>query len=196
MDKPTNATPETDILQLAAAKDEEWRPVHGFPGYEVSNMGKVRSYLRGAVNKMRPIPHLLTPHKRSHGIPYLKVSLTHNRRCYSLAVHRLVLQGFVGPCPPGMVACHNDGVPTNNRLDNLRWDTPRSNVIDDARRHGVCSAGLQGEACQFHKLSTTQVLAIRRKRSGGVHIKVLARRYGVTERTISSITRRETWRHI
>ena len=34
------------------------------------------------------------------------------------SVGRLVLEVFVGPCPPGMEACHNDGDPHNNWLDN------------------------------------------------------------------------------
>lgn len=45
-------------------------------------------------------------------------------------LHRLILEAWKGPCPSGLVGCHNDGNPNNNHIDNLRWDTRSSNVID------------------------------------------------------------------
>lgn len=53
----------------------------------------------------------------------------------SAAVHRMVLEAFVGPCPDGMQGCHWNGEPADNRVENLRWDTPRSNMADKLR-HG------------------------------------------------------------
>ena len=35
-------------------------------------------------------------------------------------VHRLVLEAFVGPNPPGLECCHNNGDPSDNRVENLR----------------------------------------------------------------------------
>lgn len=53
-------------------------------------------------------------------------------------VHRTILEAFVGPCPEGMECCHADGDPSNNKLENLRWDTRISN-IRDSMRHGTHS---------------------------------------------------------
>lgn len=50
-------------------------------------------------------------------------------------VHALVLEAFIGPRPSGMVCCHNDGDPLNNSVDNLRWDTQASNILDIVK-HG------------------------------------------------------------
>ena len=47
-----------------------------------------------------------------------------------------MLEAFVGPCPKGMVCCHNDGDPTNNRPGNLRWDSYAAN-FRDAMVHGT-----------------------------------------------------------
>jgi hypothetical protein len=47
----------------------------------------------------------------------------------------LVLEAFVGPRPPGMDCCHDDGDSTNDALSNLRWDTKRANQADTLR-HG------------------------------------------------------------
>ncbi|OKH70800.1 hypothetical protein EB72_24710 [Mycobacterium sp. SWH-M1] len=48
-------------------------------------------------------------------------------------VHRMVLEAFHGPCPPGMVAAHWDDDPRNNAIGNLRWATPSENAYDAVR---------------------------------------------------------------
>jgi hypothetical protein len=48
-------------------------------------------------------------------------------------VHHLVLEAFVGPQPPGAEGCHWNDDPTDNRLENLRWDTRSANQFDSVR---------------------------------------------------------------
>ena len=45
-------------------------------------------------------------------------------------VHRVLMQSFVGECPPNMEVCHNDGDSTNNCVCNLRYDTHSNNYMD------------------------------------------------------------------
>ena len=45
-------------------------------------------------------------------------------------VHSLVMEAFVGPCPPGRLVCHEDGNFWNCHLENLRYDTSVSNRKD------------------------------------------------------------------
>jgi hypothetical protein len=66
---------------------------------------------------------------------HLGVTLKRKDQEITMAVHRLVMLAFVGPCPDGLNVCHNDGVATNNVLGNLRYDTPSSNSQDRVR-HG------------------------------------------------------------
>lgn len=72
-------------------------------------------------------------------------------------VARIVLEAFRGPCPDGMECCHGDRNPRNNRIDNLRWDTPLANAAD-RERHGTKA---YGERSGNAKLTTEQVLDIR-----------------------------------
>lgn len=120
-------------------KREEWRPVPGYEGYyEVSSLGRVKSL-------EREIPHptsgvIRIKEKIRTAIPekqfgYLYLSLHKGGERERFAVHYLVLRAFVGPRPEGMQACHNDGNNTNNRVENLRWGTPKENVAD-IKRHG------------------------------------------------------------
>ena len=113
---------------------EIWKPVLGFEGiYEVSNHGRVKTVATQRIRKP----------SRCNSYGHLGVSLTRDGKVYSRRVHCLVLESFVGPRPSGAQACHApDPDPTNNRLDNLRWDTPRGNALDRKPR-SECRAGHQ-----------------------------------------------------
>jgi hypothetical protein len=108
---------------------EEWRPVPSFPGYEVSNRGRVRSLKhRWGV---RNTPKILSVRIRPDGRSDVKVCLN-GKECRPL-VHRLVLEAFVGPCPAGLECLHIDGNPQNFSPDNLRWGTRSENMYDQTR---------------------------------------------------------------
>lgn len=125
------------------ATPEEWRPVVGWEGlYEVSDQGRVRSLDRivhrdsvGGLPIRGRVLRQAQCRSRKYGLIRLTVNLSVNQRKRTSPVHRLVLEAFVGPRPPGQHGCHHDGDPTNNHLSNLRWDTPKSNTADMVR-HG------------------------------------------------------------
>lgn len=102
-------------------------------GYRFGDDGSIWSR-RCNSGKFRPTWKRLKPALARNGRH--NISLRVGDRYSTFQVHRLILEAFVGPCPAGMEACHNDGNPINNRLDNLRWDTHISNMQDMAR-HGT-----------------------------------------------------------
>jgi hypothetical protein len=117
--------------------DEEWRPIPDWPGYEASSLGRVRSLTRS-------IPHIngstrviqgrvLRPVPDRRG--YLRVNVHASGTYRTRYVHVLVLEAFVGRCPPGLEGCHGDGDHLNNTPGNLRWDTYEANRADMVR-HG------------------------------------------------------------
>ena len=168
---------------------DEWRQVDGFPGYEVSITGRVRSFLPG-----RPV-RLLKP-TRGHRLKYRVVFArnVHGEKV-CLYVHRLVLLAFRGDPPAGHVTRHLDGDAENNRLDNLLWGTMQENS-DDMKRHGRArSGGLRGNDHPMAKLTDAEVVEIRRAYPAR-SLKQLARAYGVCKSTIGWIVKRGTWRHL
>lgn len=124
---------------------EAWAPVADFPGYEVSNDGRVRS--RGVV--------ILKPWLNRRG--YLVVKLARDQRKHSRTVHRLVLAAFVGP-GDGLDACHGNGDRTDNRLANLRYGT-RSDNIRDQVEHGTHANAAKTHCLNGHPLTPENTYA-------------------------------------
>ena len=119
---------------------EEWKPVVGYEGYyEVSNLGRVRSVSRIIPrNKNRPNHHE-TGDRYMNGIilcqeeqkpplgNYLRVRVSVAHKPKNLRVHRLVAKAFI-PNPNNYPDVnHIDNDPTNNRVENLEWTTPKLN---------------------------------------------------------------------
>lgn len=110
---------------------EQWRPIPSSPGYEASDHGNIRSVDRtitdalGRVRRLKGQTLRPGPHPTGH----LTVAIGRKSRW----VHQLVLEAFVGPRPDGMVTCHWNDNPADNRLSNLRWDYQSANSQDMIR---------------------------------------------------------------
>ena len=86
-----------------------------------------------------------------------------------------------------MLAAHNDGNPTNNVVENLRWATPSENTRDRFK-HGT---GMAGEQNVKAVLTWHDVLKIRASKKA---VPALAAEFGVSRTTISNIRLGKTWR--
>lgn len=130
---------------------ELWKPIVGYEGlYEVSNKGRVKSLGRPAPSKMTSAlyqyqPRVMRPTLDEQGRPRVQLSAgDHQRRM--VFVHKLVLTAFVGPRPAGLMCCHYNDDSTDNRLANLRWDTPEANYRDAVRNGKLPGARYTGRA--------------------------------------------------
>lgn len=117
---------------------ERWRPVVGYEhGYQVSDLGRVRSIPR--VTSRSTLPGgPISPARTGTRRSYLFVHLYGDGTSEQKYVHRLVLEAFVGPCPPGLETRHLNGDSFDNRLSNLRWGTRAENAADRIR-HGTAT---------------------------------------------------------
>lgn len=102
---------------IVSKRAEEWRSIPDLPGYEVSNLGRVRSLRRAEPVIMRLIDDS----------GYKKVGLVIGRRTRQFFVHRLVYLAFIGPIQPGMWINHVDTKPGNNSPHNLEQLPPGLN---------------------------------------------------------------------
>lgn len=182
--------------------EEEWRSIREWVGvYEVSSRGRIRSLDRvvyavngahGAFGPRRLKGKILRPGVSKNGYPLVSFTAPGGRRAYC-HVHRLVAEAFLGDCPTGQEVCHNNRDRTDNRLENLRYDT-RSGNAQDRHLHGTFPS-VQGERCGSAKLNDHAVRTIRALK-GKVSQRVLGELYGVSHTVIGYAQRRVWWRHV
>jgi hypothetical protein len=170
----------------AVARDA--RPVPGHDGYCASPDGRLFTQWRGGSHRKRT-----GIWRRLYGATHVKSGAIHasinNTRTY---LGRIILLTFVGPAPPGTECCHGDGDPSNNCIDNLRWDTRQGNV-NDAKRHGTTP---RGERSGRSLLTDTKVVEIRQLASEGWTQLLLAARFKVSRPAISCVLSGKTWTHV
>jgi hypothetical protein len=101
-------------------------------GYEVSNLGRVRSYKNRygyGKRKLLPTPTIINGRLDQAG--YVQYMISDKRGVRrNLRGHVMVAFAFLGRRKKGMHICHYDDIKTNNRLDNLRYDTVSNNRKD------------------------------------------------------------------
>ena len=164
---------------------ETWRPIPDFPGYDVSDQGRVRSYyqrVKGGIGRQRLAAEpqrILNPSLRGG---YFTVSLYGNNTKTTVKIHQLVMQVFVGPCPEGMEVCHGDGNPQKNHLGNLRYDTHQANMQEAE------TTGLPKGCISMRRFFTDEeALEIRHARAAGRTLAALAQERKVSITTISTL---------
>lgn len=167
---------------------EVWKNVPGYEGlYQVSNLGRVKSLEKKYINSLgrtvirKECLLSLKPTKRNR----VKVVLSKEKSKKYIDVHILVALAFIGERPKGYDVCHKDGNPSNNNVNNLRYDTRSENIIDNYRYGSKHSSG---------KLSIDDVLEIRKlHRENNISCAKLARSYNVGRTTVSKIVNRKSY---
>lgn len=173
-------------------------PIPNYGGfYKISDDGVVYSI-------HRPKEKLVRPYKVHGG--YLMIRLCKNGIHQRFLVHRLVLEAFIGPCPPNCEAAHLNGISDDNRKDNLIWTTKKENFLHrdihgttaKGDRHGMrINKGLvAGERNGRAKLTKSDIIQIRKLAQLGFTHKEISKNFGVKEPTIWKIVNLKGWRHI
>ena len=173
---------------------EVWRSVEGYGDfYEVSNLGRVRSY-HGNHQPRRDEPHVLKPGSTVRG--YLFVLLRDgDGGGRSEFVHRLVAGAFIGKpssTQESPTVNHKDLNRRNNRASNLEWLSHADNI----RHAAKIIPRLRGEDHPASKLTAAKVLEIRRRWASRESVNKLAIEYGVSSQTIWLIAVRRKWKHV
>ena len=159
----------------------DWAP--GYEGsYAVTEDGRVFSFKEWCGSSFRE-----KSQKTHNGYRLVGFGSSVNR-----AVHRVVLETFVGPCPEGQECRHLDGDKHNNHLDNLKWGTRSENILDRVE-HGTHN---RGSNCGTSKLSEEDVRRIvdLLQTTNKSH-REIANDFPVTRTTVSNINTGKRWKH-
>lgn len=106
---------------------EQWRTTH-HENYEVSSLGRVRSFANRSGRGRRLVPLVLRANPDTRGYISLRVA---GRTC---RVHTLVAAAFIGPCPPKHEVMHRDDDRQNAAATNLQYGTRSDNLRDCYRK--------------------------------------------------------------
>jgi hypothetical protein len=172
---------------------ELWKPVPEYEGlYEASTFGQIRSLDRTVYTKggqARKIKGKILKPQRAVDDPRLHISLCKNYTVTVIRIHIVIAQTFLGARPEGMHICHNDGDCTNNRLANLRYDTPSGNEKDKIL-HGKAQRGTK---CHWHKLNDEQVRQIRELAQKNISPIVISEMFNISRQNVSKIKLGTRW---
>lgn len=168
-------------------EEEIWRPIEGCDKYEVSNLGRVRSFRRYPAGK------IMKPHINQDG--YQRVILrTVNGEKYNFSIHRLVANAFI-PNPKQLpIINHIDENKVNNHVSNLEWCSQKHNV--------ACYMALHpwncfGEDVSTATLTNEQAIEIYKlTQSGELTQQEIADLYGTSYSVVNEIKRGYRWSYI
>lgn len=171
---------------------EIWKPTVGIPGYEVSNLGRVKKIPCG--RGFNSVERIKTPVISKDG--YLMLNWkTLDGKQHSKPIHRIVAEAFIPNPEQKDTVNHIDGDKKNNSATNLEWAT-RSEQLTHAYIHGLRSSH-RGEQSTNSKLSKDDVEFIRKntvKRSRTHGIPAMARKFGVSYETIYNVLSGKTYK--
>ncbi|UKL14973.1 HNH endonuclease [Pseudomonas phage hairong] len=173
---------------------ERWTTIVGYPKYEVSDHGRVRSLIHFDLNGVPRLLALIPCSKKKGVAKYLMVGLVRNGVKENRMIHRLVLEHFVGPAPtPRHQGAHNDGDGFNNYWENLRWATQAENEADKVL-HGTAATGVSHGKSVLTEAQVREILSVKKWEVGMV--KEFAEKFGVKAGAISKIKTGIRWKSL
>lgn len=109
---------------------ERWKTINGFPGYMVSDKGRVKSLKKKIIQSnghpMTFPEKILKQTTNDQGYLYVTLCMNHTHKAFK--VHRLVLLTFGEKVMGKNIVHHKDHNRKNNNLTNLMWVTQKENV--------------------------------------------------------------------
>ncbi|MDJ0572096.1 MAG: NUMOD4 domain-containing protein [Pleurocapsa sp. MO_192.B19] len=164
---------------------EYWKDIEGFPNYQVSNHGRVKSKKTSKILKLY----------QTRG--YLRVSLYNDAGRKCKLVHRLVAEAFIPNTQNKTDVNHINACKTDANVCNLEWATASENI------NHAYSSGLRpkidtrGEKNGFSKLTNFQVIQIKQLLTDGqLTQKTIGSQFNVSRETISSIKSGRRWQNV
>lgn len=142
----------------------EWHPIPGFPHYEVTKDGRVRSVDRTITDSLGRVcrkkgrlikPAISGETKTQPGYPAVSLGGGNKNK---KTIHSIMAETFLGPSK-GRQVRHLNGNSKDNRLENLAYDETGKQNMQDAIRHGTNKEVRKTHCIRGHKLEDPNLVA-------------------------------------
>ncbi len=178
-------------MNLDRYRNEVWKEIEfetdlPHPKYEISSLGRVKSYAvdkaNGRVMKGSFVNGYLSVMVRLGG----KVSQTHY-------VHRLVAKAFLDTeSDDHSYVTHLDYDKTNNSRYNLKWMTEKELIDHNNKNPAILKSRTTG-----YKLTEADVRVIKRLlKNNKTRLSMIAKRFNITHTQLNRIRSGENWGHV
>lgn len=164
------------------ASEERWVDIPGYPGYQASDQGRIRTTDRMITGRDGRVElhhgRVLKPQRLKNGYYEVYISLGAAVKKKHRTVHSLVAQTFLGEKPVGHDVMHLNGDRSDNRVENLKYGSRSENL-----RSTYDYGGRQANG----KLSLEDVDVIRHRLSRGESPILIAQDFGVDSAAVYHI---------
>lgn len=161
---------------------EIWKDITDYNDYQISNHGNVKVKKNNASRKERILKPL------SHPRGYFRVALYKNNKSKFFFIHRLVAIHFIENPNNKPDVNHIDGNKSNNTFTNLEWVTYKEN-IEHSVKNRISSCGIRNGRAKLTDLTVEEI-----RNDNSLTQRQLAKKYQVTQGTISRIKTNKGWK--
>jgi len=167
---------------MAKARKERWRSAPGYPDYDISDLGRVRSWKTGRARLMKTRPGT------TDGYP--RVTLQNSKGSKRVErVHLLVARAFLGPARGRLVRHKTKS--KRAALKNLEYGTYMDNHRDKYR-DGTDQRGEKNSQAELIRRHAKQIFKLKGKKTQ----QEIADEFGVSRQAVSDIHRGITWARV
>jgi hypothetical protein len=155
---------------------ENWKDIKNEKGYQVSDLGRIRSLLRKT-------PKILKVSTSKDG--YEILGLTNKKTVY---VHQITANAFLDNPNNYPTVDHIDRNRKNNAITNLRFANYQMQKDN--------SEGVKGITHGRSKLKNEDIIRIKELKQSGMRVTKIAKIFNIGHGTVSKIINGKNWSHI
>lgn len=176
-------------------RNEKWKPITFDEKISEDFEFKISNY--GRIIDCKNDEETLLKEYFINGYQTIPLKQKVNGKSTSRYVHKLVAEHFLDK-GDGIYVIHLDYDKTNNHIDNLKWATKREKELHQFSNPEFKKI-MRRKIPKTAKLTETRVKLIKRKLNDPnrrTRLKILAKRFGVSEMQLHRIKTGENWGHV
>lgn len=172
-------------------RKERWRQIPDFSWYDVSSLGRIRSWKpdRPSQRKARAKAMIMRTRMDRDGYPRITLQDDKGKKRV-VRIHILVARAFLGPAK-GRLVLHKKNKRSKAHLENLEYGSYEDNN-DDKYISGTHQMGEQNSRAEVTKKQAKQIYRLKEQ----VTQMEIADRYGISRQAVSDIHRGITWAEV